>query len=256
MGGDVNYPQMTTDYDMKNNRLDVSTDTGYDKYDNYFAVCIFNEQIQMTVHNREKVLSITATKDDLPKGEVMEYCSEREKESPFALLRKRHFSVPFQMNVPMNTCPECHGKIEYINGIKQYLDEYAHFRNPRGWVETKNQYHCRECGKYIVQVQRTYILVHTGYYVLHVYPMNQNEGEQKPMKSGCHKPSPCYKMIGEGEWFDKKPVYWDGKCFCCSTETVVLENESAGCVTGHSSVCCRTVCPKCLLVHYAEEHDD
>ena len=247
---------MTTDYDMKNNRLDVSTDTGYDKYDNYFAVCIFSEPIPLVVYNRKGISSITATKDDLLSGEVIEPCSKWEREEPFAFSRVRHFIVPFEMTTPMNTCPVCRGKIKYVNGIKQYLNRYAHFDEPERWIETKNQFHCQECDKYIVHVQRIYILINTGFFVLHIYPTNRNDMELKHMKLGCHKPSPCYKWVEDDSMFGKKQVCWDGKCFCCGTETIAFEKQSLGCVTGHSSVYCETVCPICLLVHYAEEHHD
>lgn len=78
------------------------------------------------VHEQKGILVLTATHDDLAKGEVSEPCSKWESECEIIRMIKRHFRVPFAMTKYNNVCPTCHGMADYIDGVKQYLDSYAH----------------------------------------------------------------------------------------------------------------------------------
>lgn len=104
--------------------------------------------------------------------------------------------------------------------------------------------------EYNVYVEREYVFVNSGYYVFRVSMTNKQKFIGKKIVTNKCKPRPPFTDE------TNQRVYWDGNCIFCKGETVTFATQSAGCVTGHSSMYLDTLCPKCLMIHYAEEHDD
>jgi len=223
---------------------DLNDENSFKFRENYFDTFTSPTEISMILPIKKGISSVNVTTEDFQKGEVI--CKSSKYESD---IFNMHFKVPFTMVKSCESCPVCKEPIEYVNGVKQYLARYAHFDNPEGWMETKNQYSCKKCSQYIVNIERTYILVHAAYYVLHVYPTTPCSEYKVVTNYG--KQLPCYKWPQHGD-----PISWDGKCFICGSETILTNVDCCGCVTGKSSCYNDSVCPKCSMIHYAEEHND
>lgn len=198
---------------------------------------------ELSVYSRKGINNVVAGKDD---KDVYELCGSFDGENVKRCMRK--FCVPFKMKINMDECVKCGNKMEYIGGIKQYLDRYAYFENPSGWIETKNQYMCSKCCNYFVHIEREYIFTHNGRYVLHVLPFS---GDISKLR---YKETTGMKIAYE--MFEEQPIFWEGICFMCGEQTQCYNKKSRCCVTGKSSQYYECVCERCEMMYYAEEHCD
>jgi hypothetical protein len=255
-------PTHVTDLDPCNKILDVSENAGL-KYENYHAtirsktpIDLITEYSPQDIQDMKKrgILVIQANRNDFG-SKVPEPC---KTDSPYHGMVQRFFDVPFVRLTGQHDdehCPDCSNKMTYVNGSHQYLDRYSCLNGKsKGWLHTKNQYMCPGCNLYVVRVQRSFIFVNTGYYVLIVHlgaraPRLSGERNAKKTKNQYRKPAPIYGLNHDS-------IPWDGKCMVCGIETVPWQERGDGGVTGKRSLYSDSVCPECYLVHHAEEHDD
>ena len=211
--------------------------------ENYSYILTSPKSTQLTVHNKDGINIVTASEND----------SEVTFEKYMNSFRKSTFSVPFDMSNSLKECSHCKHKLKFISGIHQFIDRYAHLSNkPEGWIETKNQYYCQQCALYFVQIQRTFLVCTTGYYVLNTTLTDEKININSPK---YRKPTvPLYYTKKTDYW--QNPVYWDGKCIVCKTETCPFSEDASASVTGKFSLYGDSVCPNCNLLHHAEEHND
>lgn len=227
------------------NESDLNDINGGTYLENYSNVLISKEKINLTINDKKGINMVTASEGD---KEV-----SNGKEGWFS---KITFPVPFNMVNHITQCNECNSPLKYISGIHQYLDRYAHFNNPQGWIETKNQYQCESCQLYHVQTQRKFLFLTASYYELRTSLCDKKEIIKEPK---YRKPTiPLYynKDPNSSYSWNTIPVYWDGNCLVCKGEIYSFEEEAFGCVTGKTSLYGEFICPKCNLLYHAEEHDD
>lgn len=239
---------MNTDSDVDCNHLPLDADDGGKLLAAYSTIIFSNLPIDLNVGPRKGVLVICADRRDFGK-EIKEAL---EEDSTYYRMHQRSFLVPF--DVAHTKCPTCDHKLAYMNGLKQYLDRYAHLSQPEGWLDTKNQYLCSNCDKYVVFVHRTYLFVHSPYYVLNVRPGVERQYNVHPDPK-LRKPEPIYKWILEPKFYT---IRWDGNCMVCDHATHVLMDGEFGAasITGKMTLIGESICPQCFLIHHAEEHDD
>ena len=230
---------------------DFYNPTGGTVIDNYSNISTSDKLTELTVFFKEGINTIRASKNDLEVN--FDNGSWRNNFT---------FSVPFTMANALKECSKCQTKLMYVNGIHQFIDGYGHFHNPEGWIETKNQYYCTPCGLYFVQTQRTFLFCTGGYNVLNTTLINKPQvllTESKYRTPRVHvysvKKSP-EEMKERWSYSDEEMIYWEGECVVCQTKTQPFSEDGFGCVTGKTSLYGESVCPKCNLLHHAEEHGD
>jgi len=235
-----------TDFAKNGQPIDIEdpSRSGYADIANYSYEARYDREQTLTVRSVEGVLSVQATTPgEVTNGVEFPQC-------------KLVFTVPFTFydTTPQKMCDTCHGLLAYVGGIRQYLGTNAHFRCPRGWIECKNQYRCDACGYHLVEVLRKYLIVHSGYYVLHTWLAHPPFSSVPRDTLKYRMPTPVYKWE-EGPK-GTETTKWTGKCLVCGHTTEPVCTDGGGCITGHSSMNGLTVCFWCNLYHYAEEHDD
>lgn len=219
---------------------------------NYSNISSYPEIQTLSVHDKGGINCVTADRKDT---EVL-----YQKEHPF---KCRKFSVPFNVINPLTQCNICKSQLEYVDGIHQFVDYYAHlFHKPAGWIQTKNQYHCPICSLYFVQTQRKFLFLTGSYYVMNTSLISNKFIIDSPVYRRPNIPL-YYVELSEEErkktwrgYTTERSVDWDGNCLVCSKQTFCFSEDGVGCVTGKSSRYGDYLCPHCNLLHHAEEHDD
>lgn len=142
--------------------------------------------------------------------------------------------------------------MQFVNCAALKCTRNGHLFNIlKGWNQTKCQYCCDSCKKFVVFIERTFHFVKTGYYELSAQPFDP-AGLTIDKNSKWRHCAPDY-------WLSKEDRHtWDGTCFCCKKLTEMLVDGTDTHVSGSGRSCSVygvTYCVGCNLMYCAAEHD-
>ncbi len=222
----------------------ADTENGGKTLNNYFSFCSSDKKFDLTIKEKTGVRVLKSYgKGHESEGFYDVDSKADECHSPFDNEPKQ-ITTPFDIKyshpafMRATSCTKCNKDLTFVNGIRQVFGNYAHFDNPEGWLETKNQFVCNDCGLYFV-------------FIVNIMYCTQT-------KSKYRTPHPVYKWIKneKSPCYDTKTITWNEECMVCGNKTVSFSTDGAGCVTGKTSMYGNSVCTKCNLCHHADEHDD
>lgn len=151
-------------------------------------------------------------------------------------------------------CSKCGGELVFVDGVKQYVDQYGHLTNMiMGWIETMIQYSCSSCGMFELDIKRMFVYVHSGYYVLHILPRSTVTTDKFMARKFR---LPRIPLETDSERIYGPMIYWSGDCMVCGMPTGVLSEEIDGSITGKTSSYQEVVCLHCNLEYHVAEYGD
>ena len=98
-----------------------------------------------------------------------------------------------------------------------------------GWIETMIQYSCSSCGIFELDIKRTFVYVHSGYYVLPRSSVTTDKIMARKFRL------PRIPLETDSDSIYGPMIYWSGDCMVCGMSTGVLSEEIAGSITGKTS---------------------